>query len=75
MALITSPTGISGHVLLRRPRESYEEHGVDEILNTAEDHGRTGIRWQDDDCKGQGLEFRVIGKTMRTRKSKCSYGE
>jgi hypothetical protein len=75
VALITSPTGVVGQVLLRRPRESYEEHGVDEILNTAKDHGRTWIRWQDDDCKGQGWEFRLIGTTFRRRKSKCSYGE
>jgi hypothetical protein len=75
VGLITSPKGVTGKVLLRRRRESYEGQRVDEILNVARDRGHIWIRWQDDDCKGRGLEFRVVGKTTTTRKSKCQYGE
>jgi hypothetical protein len=69
VGLITSPNGITGKVLERRA--SY----LDQILTVQKEHGRTWIRWQDDDCKADGLEFRVVGQNTTTRKSKCYYGE
>jgi hypothetical protein len=75
VGLISSPKGVIGKVVLRRPRESYERQRVEQILRVAKDRGRIWIRWQDDECKMHGLEFRVVGKTTTTRKSKCQYGE
>jgi hypothetical protein len=75
VGLITSPTGITANVLHRRVRREWDKERVDEVLSVQREHGRNWIRWQDYDCKFPGWEFRLVGQTATTRKSKCSYGD
>jgi hypothetical protein len=74
VGLITSPTGITGRVLHRGLWE-YPRRHVDESLSVVTERGRTWIRWQHIDCKGEGWEFRVVRQTTTKRKSRCDYGE
>jgi hypothetical protein len=75
VGLITSPTGITGRVLHRRGWLWDDRRYVNESLSVQKERGRTWIRWQHVDCKGDGWEFRVVRQTTTTRKSACSYGE
>jgi hypothetical protein len=75
VSLITSPAGVTGSILHRRAVDPLANGYVSEKFSIEKERGRTWIRWQDEDCKGEGWEFRVVGQVTTTRKSKCYYGE
>jgi hypothetical protein len=75
IGLITSSRSVTGKVLTIRARREWEQDGVAQILTAQRERGLIWIRWQDQDCKLPGWEFRLSGQKTTTRKSKCYYGE
>lgn len=57
------------------PPDERAERRTGRMLSLAGSRGQTWVRWQDGDCKGPGLEWRIAGAAVTRRRSRCSYGE